>query len=195
MTLKPSRLSGVIILALAGAVGYQMIYLRTQRQIGVLKQELTQAEQAQALRAQLAASLTDIERFRKRLPPEPETGWLLHAIGSLAQETDIQLTTILPQPPKPLQDFTYLAVNLQFTTSYRNLAKLLDLVEHANAFIRVDEVELARTPQETAQVKLVVSTLSVPALTDTLVPQDAMRVPAPHPLQPQPVSPESRVRP
>ena len=196
MTLKPSRISGLIILVLAGMTGYQMVYLRTQQQLVVLNQELARAGQTQALRAQVAASLSELERFRKQLPSEPETGWLIRAVGSRAQETGIQLTTIMPQSPKLLQDFTYLAVNLQFTASYRDLMKLLHRLEQAHAFIRIDEIELSRTPQEIAQVRLVVSTLHVPALIEIATPEPSLRVPAPNAPQPKSVAgAEGRVQP
>ena len=44
-------------------------------------------EQTQELRTQLAATLEQVERLRKRLPSSPEAEWLVEQVGPLVRTT------------------------------------------------------------------------------------------------------------
>jgi len=163
--MKPAWVSGVIVLALAGYFGYYNgIYLPNQKRLRKLQEQLTQQQQTQELRAQLAQSLEQVEQFRKRLPPEPETAWLVREVGKLAEDTGLQLTSIIPQTPRQLSELTHLAVAIEFVTSYHTLGEFISRLESSKAFLRVDELGVARGADETkpAQVRLIISTLYVP---------------------------------
>ena len=166
MTPNPSLISGVLVAAITGYVGHQTIYRDYRRTMTTLRAQLTDQQQTQGLREQMAKSLHEVERLRTRLPQNPETEWLMREIGRLAEEAGIQLTTILPVGPKQvvgLEGVMTLSVALEFTAFYHQLGAFLSRVESAPAFIRVDELILARTGEGLAKVQLTVSTLYVPA--------------------------------
>lgn len=166
MTPNPSLISGLLVAAITGYVGHQTIYKDYRRTMTTLRAQLTDQQQTQGIREQAAKSLQEIERLRKRLPQNPETEWLMREVSRLAEEADIQLTTILPVGPKQvvgLEGVMTLSVALEFTASYHRLGKFLSMVESAPAFIRVDELLLARNEGGRAKVQLTVSTLYVPA--------------------------------
>lgn len=166
MTPNPSLISGVLVAAITGYVGHQTIYRDAQRTMTTLRAQLTDQQQTQGVREQAAKSLQEIERLRQRLPQTLETEWLVREVSRLAEEADLRLATILPISPKQvvgLEGVMTLSVALEFTASYHQLGKLLSMVESAPAFIRVDELILARTGEGLAKVQLTVSTLHVPA--------------------------------
>lgn len=166
MTPKPALISGLLVAAIAGYLGHRTIYRDYQRTMTTLRAQLTDQQQTQGLREQAAQSLQEIERFRKQLPPQPETEWLMREVSRLAEEAGIQLTTILPANPKKvegLEGVMTLTVALDFTAPYHQLGKFLSVVESAPVFIRVDELMLARNEQGRAKVQLTVGTLYVPS--------------------------------
>ncbi len=166
MTPNPSLISGVLIAAIAGAVGHQTIYRDSRRTMTVLQAQLADFQQTQGLREEVARSLAEIEEFRNRFSQNPDTEWLVGEVSRLAERAEIQLTTILPASPKKvegLEGLMTLSVALEFTASYHQLGKFLSIVESAPVLIRVDELTLARSEQGRAKVQLTVSTLYVPA--------------------------------
>lgn len=166
MTPKPALISGVLVAAIAGYVGHQTIYRDYRRTMTVLRAQLTDYQQTQGSRVQVAQSLQEIERLRKRFPQNLETEWLLREISRLAEEAHLQLTTILPTSPKKVlgvEEVMTLSVALEFTASYHQLGKFLSILESAPVFIRVDELILARNEQGLAKVQLTLSTVYVPA--------------------------------
>lgn len=162
--MKPALVSGAIVLAFAGYFGYNHVYLQEQQEVSKLREQLTEQQQTQELRSQVALSLEQIERFRKRLPTEPETEWLVREVGRLAEEAGVHLTSIVPQSPKKLEEFTHLAVALQFAASYHRLGKFISILENSPAFLKVEALEVSRVQGATAQVGLTVSTLYSPRL-------------------------------
>jgi len=166
MTPTPSLISGVLVAAITGYVGHQTIYRDYQRTMTTLRAQLTDRQQTQGFREQTAKSLQEIEQLRTRLPQNLETEWLVREVSRLAEEADVQLITILPISSRQVagvEGVLTLSVALEFTASYHQLGKFLSTVESAPAFIRVDELILARTGEGLAKVQLTVSTLYVPA--------------------------------
>ena len=161
--MRPTLLSGAVIAALAALGGYQRLYAPSQHMLSTLQTQLEEQRQTQELRVQLARSLQDMERFRKRLPPKPEAEWLVHEVGQLAEKTGVQLTSIAPQDPTKLGALTRLAVMLQFRASYHQLGEFVSILENATAFMRVDRLEVVRVQQGIAQIGLTVSTVYVPS--------------------------------
>lgn len=162
MALKPAAVSGLLIAACAGYLGYTTIHVRNQRVVGLLRQQVLEQQQTQDLRVGVAQSLEAIERFRRQLPPSPDSEWLVGQISQAAERVGVQFTTISPQVPRRLGDVTPLPVTVQFTASYEQVRALIDALEHGTSYIRVDELDLARSGQGIAQVRLTVSTLHVP---------------------------------
>ena len=161
--IKPTLLSGAVIAALTALCGYQQFYAPSQRTLSTLQTRLAEEQRTQELRIQLARSLQDVERFRKRLPPQPETEWLVHEAGQLAEKTGVQLTSIAPQDPTKLGALTRLAVICQFRASYHQLGEFVSILENATSFLRIDHLEVARVQQGIAQIGLTVSTVYVPS--------------------------------
>lgn len=162
--MKPTLLSGIIVLALAGQLGYHTVYLPYQHKVRELQEQVAKQRQTHELQAQLAKSLEELEQLRKVLPAQPDTEWLVRAVGELAEEAGLQLTSIVPQSPQAVQEFTRLSVNLQLVTSYHQLGKFISLLERSKSFLKIDGLDIARREEGMAQVKMTVSTLYVPSL-------------------------------
>jgi len=161
--MKPTVVSGIIVLALAGYFGYHnWFYLPSQKTLRQLQESLAQARQTQELRVRVAGLLDEMEGLRKRLPHEPETEWLLGEVSRLAEEEQVRLTSIVPQSPRQVGELTQLAVLLQFDASYHQLGKFLSRVESSPRFIQVEELEMSRSRPGSAQVRLLVTTVHVP---------------------------------
>lgn len=170
MTLKPAMVSGLLIAAITGYVGYHAIYLKQQGQLRVMQAQLQEQQQTQALREQVAGALSEVERLRKHLPQELDTGWLGREVNRLAEEAGIQLASITPQSPRKLEAATVLTVTLRLTTSYHRLGKFVGMLESAPTFLQVNEAILTRNADGMADVQLTVSTLHVPPVDATTLP-------------------------
>ncbi len=160
--MRPSLLSGALIVALSGFLGYHSIYMRAQAELRALGDQQTHEQKTQEVRAQLAASLNDMERLRKRLPQAPEAEDLMRQVSHLAQESEGQLTALEPQSPASLTDFPRLAVNVQFRSSYHRLGAFLSALESSPMFLKVEDLDVVSMGERESQIRLVVSTLYVP---------------------------------
>ena len=169
--IKPTLVSGLIVLCFAAFFGYNTIHLQHRQRLQQLHAQLSEEQATQALRVQTAQTLKDIERLRKRLPQEPETEWLVREVGRLAQGAGVQLTSINPQAPKPLQDATQLTVSVQFTAPYHQLGGFLSTIESATSFLRVDSLDIlpshSAATEHAADIRMTISTFSVPSLAGT----------------------------
>lgn len=165
MMIKPALVSGVMIVALTGYLGYHTVYLSGQRKLSALREQLANQQQAQELGGGILRSLKEVAQLHKRLPPAPETEWLLQEVGKIAQQEEVQLISIVPQEPKRLQDVTRLSVALKFVSSYHQLGRFISALENSPLFLWIETLDLARGRGSLAQVEMTVSSVWVPALT------------------------------
>lgn len=164
--IKPAVVSAVLVLALAGSLGYYQIHQPTQQKLGELKDQVSLERETQALKESILGGVEEIDQIRRRLPSKPETEWLLRAVGDIAQVEGIQLASIAPEAPQRLQDVARLSVNLRFFTSYHQLGRFISALENSPHFLWIETMEVARG-QATgdAQVSLTVSSMWAPSFT------------------------------
>lgn len=167
--IKQTLLLGAIIVAFAGFFGYHTVYRPQQAKLAEYPRVLEREQADYQTQADVAALVERIESYRRRLPPEANTTWLVNEVVSVANDAGVQVTRIVPEPPRDLQGVTRLGVSLQASASYHQLGAFLDRIERAPVFIRVDRVDLsgasetASSPERTVQI--VLSTLYLPPLT------------------------------
>lgn len=162
--MKPTLLFAIIGVAITGLFGYHGIYVRQQAQGRLIQTQIAQERENQQALADAAVLLQQLQQYRKRLPPEPDPSWLVREAVALAEHAGVQLTTLTQDAPKPLSQFTRLAVSLQFRASYHQLGAFLDELEHAHNYLRVESLDISRPQDEGGQatIKLVVSTVYLP---------------------------------
>ena len=164
--MKPTFLVGVIGLALTGVIGYHGLYVRQQERAHLIHAQAEQEQAKQDTQQELASLLIQIEQYRKRLPPEPDPSWLVREAVAFGQKAGLELTTIAKESPQQFQQFTRLAISVQFTATYHQLGTFLDYLESSDRFIRVEHLEMS-SPKETegkASIRLVLSTVYLPPL-------------------------------
>lgn len=163
--IKPSLLIVVAEVALAAVLGYTKIYVPRQQEIQRIRAEGAQQRTNDQTAAEVAAYLEQIERYRKRLPAEPDPAWLVRELVPLAQDAGVQVTAITQEDPQSFGSFTRLGVKFQVRASYHQLGTFLDAVEGADRFIRVDRVTIQPQGSDApSSISLVFSTVSVPPL-------------------------------
>ena len=162
--LKPSIVSGIIMLALAGYVGYHSAYVRPRKSVERIHQQIKEAREEQALRTRVAVSLQTLEQHREALALRPDPDWFLTEVGVVAKEVGLQVTSISPYPPKEGADATVLSVSLRLITTYHQLGRFLSQLESHDRLIHVDSLQI--TPDQGFSGKtytnLVLSTLYIP---------------------------------
>ena len=164
--MKPSLLVVGIGVATTALIGYNLIHKPQQRQLRLVRAQITAEQTRQQAATTVAALLHDIEQYRKQLPEEPDASWLAQEAVTLAEQSGVQLTTISQEPPQRFDAFTRLAVKLQVTASYHQLGAFLDQLERSNHFIRVDRVEIPPgrdASHQTQDMNVTLSTLYVPS--------------------------------
>ena len=162
---KPSFLLGMIVVAITGSIAYTMTYLPYKKQTQLIQAQKTNEGANQRTQADAAVLLTTIEKYRKRLPKEPDPSWLIRETVALAQKGGLQITSINQEDPQAFPGFTRLTADVQFTASYHQLGAFLDEIEHSDHFIRVDRVTLSRkgmTGEGIASIKVAFSTVYLP---------------------------------
>lgn len=166
--MRPSLISGIIVLALTGVLGYKVV-ARHRAEAQRVRIQLEHGVQREDRRSQLEASQRLVESYRKRLAPEEEVVWLVRESGRLAREAEIQLSAVNPRRLRQVGGFSQLAVSLHFQTSYHQLGQFLSRIESAEHLLYVDELDftLVRKPDGSpvAEVNLVVSALYLPPVT------------------------------
>ncbi len=160
--MRPGLVSGLLVLLAAGLLGSR-IYAREQAKLVNIHQQFSEEQQRQALREDLASRLRQLDQIRSHLAPEVETEWLFEQVHTLAQNVGINVTSLTPLPPKPLEEFTQVGVNVQFESSYHQLGTFLSQLENAPAFLQVDDLEVGTGPQTgVLSVRITISSFSVP---------------------------------
>jgi Tfp pilus assembly protein PilO len=161
--MKEALLLGGIGIASVVLIGYNFVYVPQQNQVKLIQAQVTQEQTNQATQAEVAALLLQVERYRKRLPEEPDPSWLTREVVALAQKSGVQLTFINQEPSQSFEQFTRLAVNLQFHASYHRLGSFIDEIERSEHFIRVEQLIVSPSEKEdSAAIQLILSTLFVP---------------------------------
>ncbi|MBI4003895.1 MAG: type 4a pilus biogenesis protein PilO [Candidatus Omnitrophica bacterium] len=167
--MKQTLLPGAIIVAFAGFFGYHMVYRPQQVKLAEYPRQLAREQADYQAQADVAALAERVESYRRRLPREGDTSWLVNEVVSVANDVGVQVTRIVPEPPRDFQGVTRLGVSLQVTASYHQVGAFLDRIERGALFIRVDRADLSGAsdihPSSERTIQLVLSTLYVPPLT------------------------------
>lgn len=168
--MKPSLLSGAILLALATSAGYHILHLPTQKKLAQLNLQLDEAQKTQDLRMTVARLMVAHEAFQKELSPKPETEWLVREVNRLAEEAQIKPPiSLAPQRPSRLEDLTAFAVSVEFDATYHQLGHFISSVERAPSFLRVEDLQIVPIENEVSRVRLTVSTFYLPPMTGLVV--------------------------
>lgn len=163
--IKPAVVSGVFVLALAGAFGYYGIHQPTQQKRRELQDQLSLERETQVLKEGIVRGIEEIDFLRARLPANAEPESLLQTVGDIARAQGIQLASVAPEDPKRVQDAVRVGVILRFVTSYHRLGKFLSALENSPYFLWIEGMDVARDSTGAAQVTLTVSSMSVPPMT------------------------------
>ena len=160
----------VMSVVLSGGIGYNYVYAPSQKQVRLIQTQIAQEQQYQRAQADVASLLAQVDRYRKRLPEAPEPSWIVRELVTLAQQTGIQLTSITQETPQSAtQQWTRLAVAVQFTASYHQLGAFIDAIERSQRFLRIERLTIARAEstgsQLRAPIQLTLSTMYLPPLT------------------------------
>lgn len=165
--MKPVVLIAALGVVLGGFVSYNYVHKPHQQKLRRMEASIQEERARHALQEDVAALLTQVEQYRKRLASEPDVSVLYREVVALAEQAGVQVTTIAQEPPQPLQQYTRLGVNLQFSASYHQLGTFIDHLERSPLFIHVDRLE-AGDPfsGDQVSVKLSLSTLYLPPPAD-----------------------------
>ena len=156
---------GVIGIAISLVIGYYGIYVPKHNEVRLIHEQSAQQQLHQQTEMEIADLLQQIERYHKRLPEEADPSWLVKQVMEFAEKDGIQLMSIVQGSPETAEQFTRLAVNLQFSASYHQLGGFLDHIERAIQFIRIEQLQVDRSDDEgVAPVQLTLSTLFLPPL-------------------------------
>ena len=164
--MKPVVLIGAIgVVALVSGVGYNTLYKPQQKRAESIHTQIGKELLRQRTLKDVAALLQQLEWSRKRLPEEPDPGWLVRQVVGIAQQgkAGVQLTSITQDTPQDVGAFTRLAISVKVTASYHSLGTFLDELERAEHFIRVDQIEVRPSDgKDLPTTELVLSTVYVP---------------------------------
>lgn len=162
MKINNSLVTGAVVLVVAAPLGYNLL-TTNQEKVRLVQTNIAQERSTQQAQAELAATLRQIEQYRKRLAPEPNPSWLVNAVLAIGEQAGLQITTISQEVPRELPQFTRLAADIELTTSYHQLGNFLSRIEGADHFIQVENLEIT-PPRDTGgpiAVRLVLSTIYV----------------------------------
>ena len=165
--MKSIVLIGALIFAVAGLLGYNVIYKRSQERLHLVQTHIAQEQATQQMQADVAGLYRQIEQSRKRLAPAADPSWLVNQVVALGEQAGLKFPTIDREAPQELPQYTRLAVTLQFRATYHQLGTFLDRVERSSHYFRVERLDVVR-PGSAAQpssVTLVLSTMYVRPLT------------------------------
>ncbi len=168
---NPTAIVGGIGVVCIGILGYHTLYARQLQQVRTIEAQVAQEHRDQQVQQEVAKLLEQLERQRKRLPPEPDPSWLVREVVSHGQQAGLQLTSITQQPSEQQASALRLAVNLQVQASYHQLGRFLDSLERSESFIKVDKIELSNPNDNgVAVARLMLSTIYLPPVTQASAP-------------------------
>ena len=160
-------LVGAIGLAIFALAGYNLIQKPYEEQRRLLKADYDQEQETQQQRATLAELLEELQRYRKRLPPEPDPSWLVRETVALSRQAGIALNNIAQRPPEPMGTLTRLTAQADFVASYHAVGTFLDQIEQSKFFIKIQQLTVTpprRYADGDPSIRLIVSSFYLPAM-------------------------------
>lgn len=166
--MKTTLLVGALTLAVAAPAGYNIVKGYREK-VHLVQAQLVKEQAVQQAQADVAATLRQIDQYRKRLPPDPSPSWLVTEAVALGEQSRLRFTTIDQESPVEFPQFTRLAATFEFTASYHELGAFLDRVERSERFIRVERLQVDPSREEggEALIRLTLSTVHVPPVLST----------------------------
>ena len=167
--MKPLLVSGLLAFAVAGLLGYNVVYKGYQEKLHLVQTHIAQEQATQRLQKEVADLYRQIEQYRKRLAPQPDPSWLVNQVAAFGEQSGLKFSTIDREAPQELSQYTRLAVTLQFSATYHQLGLFLDQVERAQYFFRVERLDVAKPDRtgDAASVLLVLSTVYLRPVSST----------------------------
>jgi Tfp pilus assembly protein PilO len=141
--MKEMFLIGVIGVAIALPLGYNMIYVPQQVQVLSIRRQVAEEQKKQQTESEVALLLQQLQQYRDRLPQEPDPSWLAREVVPLAEKAGVQLATIHQETPQESEQSIRLSITLQFAAPYHRLGAFLDDIERSERFIRVERVRIS----------------------------------------------------
>ena len=138
-----SLIIATIILGIAGALGYNFIYLPNYQKVAQIQITIAEEQATQQAQKDISVLLQELETYRKSLPQSPDTSWLASEVMVISQQAGITLASIIQTSPEPYQQFVHLAIKLEFVCSYHELGTFVDLLERSDHFLRVERLEVS----------------------------------------------------
>jgi len=137
-------------------------------QIEGAKVKLTDLQRTAATKDKLIQEISAmheaIEYYKRRIPGEKGTPWLLMELSRVARETGVRYLSISPQPPQKIESYIVIPIDLQIKSGYHNFGKFLSKVESSQRFMAVEYFTL--TPDASNPLKhginLRISTFMLP---------------------------------
>lgn len=166
--MKTLVVAGLVAVVVAVPFGYN-IRRRTHAQLAQVRQRIAQEHALQQTQTEIIAAMKQADRYRKRLPSEPNASWLVNEVVALSEQANVPLSTITQSPPQIFPQLTRLAIEIECMVSYHQLGDFLDRLERAEPFIQVEHLEiLSKDEQEGAlRVRLALSTVYLTPAADT----------------------------
>ncbi len=163
--MKPTLLIGAMGLVLTGFFGYHTVYAPQQGRVRVIQAKLAARQSDQQAQQEAAVLLEQYQKYRQRLPENPDPSWLASEVLAIGRKAGLEITSVTQETPQPFQQFTRLAVTLQFSASYHQLGAFLDELERSDHFILVDQLALTGSKKagDPGTVRLLLSSLYVPS--------------------------------
>ncbi|MBI2094225.1 MAG: type 4a pilus biogenesis protein PilO [Candidatus Omnitrophica bacterium] len=165
--MKPQLLFASIGIVVGVLIGYNFIYMPHQQQVQKIHRQIADEQKRQNASAQVASSLLRLESYRKRLPPEAASSWLIDQVLSASKVAGCSLSAIEPEAPQPyLQQLVRIGVRLQLKATYHQLGVFLDELERSGYWIRTEDLKISQAPQEggAAYVQMTLGSLYLPSL-------------------------------
>lgn len=164
------------VAVVAGMIAQHMIWLPYQRKMRDAQTRVRAEQEHLRITEAIAALAPRLAPYEARLPQRESTEAVMSELTQLAEQAEITLTSVEPQPPGVFPGGTRLAVVIKFAGEYHAVGRFISLLESARTYLRVDELDLragepltvpppAQTaPRVVANVRAVLSTLYLPPL-------------------------------
>ena len=167
--MKATLLAGVVAVAVVAPLGYN-IHRSYQMKLRATDDRITQEQALQRTQADITATIQSMDRYRSRLPTEPNTSWLVNDAVKISEQANLQLSTVTQAAPQVLPQFTHLSIEIELTTSYHQLGDFLDRLERAEHFIQVEHLDILSKDERSgkARMRLSLGTIYLPPTADLL---------------------------
>ena len=143
---------------LAGVVGRNYVFKNFSTKRAILKQEVEEAVQKQALYQQMIALQKNIDKLQAIMVDTADLSWLIDELHRVAVESGVEVVSTAPSSSEKLEYYEKAIVRVEVIGGYHAIGDFASRIESARYFmkvsnLRLEMMQMQKSDEKTTQLR------------------------------------------